>query len=53
MPYRFVNLQTGAVSDSLNNPAEIGTLILEFGTLSTLTGNSANKKNKKSISELY
>lgn len=38
MPYRFVNLVTGAVSDSVNNPAEIGTLMLEFGKLSKLTG---------------
>ena len=38
MPYRFVNLKTGAVSGAVSNPAEIGTLILEFGTLSKLTG---------------
>lgn len=38
MPYRFVNLRTGAVRDPLNNPAEIGTLLLEFGTLSRETG---------------
>ncbi len=38
MPFRFVNLRTGAVRDSLSNPAEIGTLVLEFGTLSRLTG---------------
>ncbi|HYV94414.1 MAG TPA: glycoside hydrolase family 47 protein [Chitinophagales bacterium] len=40
MPYRFVNLQTGKTSDSLSNPAEIGTLMLEFGKLSQLTGNT-------------
>ena len=39
MPYRFVNLKTGAISDSLNNPAEIGTSLIEFGSLSKLTGN--------------
>lgn len=39
MPYRMVNLKTGAVNDHLNNPAEIGTLQLEFGLLSKLTGN--------------
>ncbi|HVZ22004.1 MAG TPA: glycoside hydrolase family 47 protein [Vicinamibacterales bacterium] len=39
MPYRFVNLRTGAVRDPDSNPAEIGTLILEFGTLSKLTHN--------------
>ena len=38
MPYRFVNLETGAVSGPVSNPAEVGTLMLEFGTLSKLTG---------------
>ncbi len=38
MPYRFVNLRTGAVRDSASNPAEIGTLMLEFGRLSEATG---------------
>jgi mannosidase alpha-like ER degradation enhancer 2 len=40
MPYRYVHLQTGAVRDSINNPAEIGTLMMEFGKLSKLTGNA-------------
>lgn len=39
MPYRYVNLATGATRDPSNNPAEIGTLLLEFGTLSRHTGN--------------
>ncbi len=39
MPYEFVNLKTGAVRGKVGNPAEIGTLLLEFGTLSKLTGN--------------
>jgi mannosidase alpha-like ER degradation enhancer 2 len=38
MPYRFVNLRTGAVSGPVSNPAEVGTLMLEFGALSKLTG---------------
>jgi mannosidase alpha-like ER degradation enhancer 2 len=38
MPYRYVNLRTGAVTGPVSNPAEIGTLMLEFGTLSRLTG---------------
>ncbi len=38
MPYRFVNLRTGAVRDSASNPAEIGSLMLEFGTLARSTG---------------
>ena len=39
IPFRYVHLQTGAVRDSVNNPAEIGTLLLEFGTLSKHTRN--------------
>jgi hypothetical protein len=37
MPYVYVNLATGAVSGPRSNPAEIGTLILELGTLGKLT----------------
>jgi ER degradation enhancer, mannosidase alpha-like 2 len=37
MPYVSVNLKTGGVRDTQTNPAEVGTLILEFGTLSKLT----------------
>ena len=39
IPYRYVHLQTGIPRDSINNPAEVGTLMLEFGKLSKLTGN--------------
>lgn len=53
MPYRYVNLVTGKIRDSANNPAEIGTLMLEFGKLSALTGNktyyNAAKKGMLSI----
>ncbi len=38
MPYRFVNLHSGAVTGPVSNPAEIGTQMLELGTLSKLTG---------------
>jgi ER degradation enhancer, mannosidase alpha-like 2 len=38
MPYRYVNLKTKAVRDPVSNPAETGTLLIEFGTLSRLTG---------------
>lgn len=38
MPYTHVNLRTGQVRGKLSNPAETGTLILEFGMLSRLTG---------------
>lgn len=40
MPYVRVNLRTGARERPVNNPAEIGTLMLEFGTLSRLTGDA-------------
>ena len=54
MPYRYVNLRTGAVRDGINNPAEIGTLILEFGTLSRHTGNKAYfDATKRALVELY
>jgi mannosidase alpha-like ER degradation enhancer 2 len=38
MPYRFVHLRTGVTDGPVSNPAEIGTLMLEFGTLSKFTG---------------
>ena len=38
MPYQYVNLRTGKTRGAESNPAETGTLILEFGTLSQLTG---------------
>ncbi len=37
-PFRYVNLRTGAVRDAKTNPAEIGSLMSEWGTLSRLTG---------------
>ena len=39
MPYRMVNLKTGAVSGAATNPAEIGTYLIEYGMLSKHTGN--------------
>ncbi len=54
MPYRYVNLQTGKTKGKVSNPAEIGTLLLEFGTLSKLTGNPIYyNKAKKALVELY
>src|SRR6266567_1230262 len=38
LPYVYVNLHTGQIRDPMTNPAETGTLLLEFGTLSKLTG---------------
>lgn len=37
LPYRYVNLKTGKVKDPISNPAETGTLLIEFGTLAKLT----------------
>lgn len=54
MPYRFVNLKTGAVRDPVSNPAEIGTLIVEFGTLSKLTGRRVYfDKAHAALAEVY
>jgi len=39
MPYRYVNLKTGKTSGAVSNPAEIGTYLIEYGTLSKHTGN--------------
>lgn len=54
MPYVNVNLKTGKVSGSVSNPAEIGTLLVEFGTLSKLTGNDLYyAKAKKALVEVF
>jgi len=54
MPYVEVNLKTGAVRGTETNPAEIGTLLLEFGTLSKLTGKEIYyQKAKYAVVELY
>lgn len=54
LPYMFINLKTGVVSGAETNPAEIGTLLIEFGTLSKLTGKPIYyDKAKKALVELY
>lgn len=54
MPYRYIHLQTGRLRDSINNPAEIGTLMMEFGKLSKLTGdNKYYNTAKKAMMGLY
>jgi mannosidase alpha-like ER degradation enhancer 2 len=54
MPYMYVNLRTGRTSGARSNPAEIGTLLLEFGTLSKLTGKPVYyEKAKKALVTLY
>ena len=54
MPYRYVNLKTRAVRDPVSNPAETGTLLIEFGTLSKLTGKPIfYDKAKRALVETY
>lgn len=54
LPYRFVNLKTGKVRGAETNPAETGTLLIEFGALSKLTKKSAfYDKAKRALVETY
>jgi Glycosyl hydrolase family 47 len=54
MPYVRVDLATGATSEPENNPAEIGTLTLEFGLLSRLTGDPRYMAAvKKGVTQVY
>jgi mannosidase alpha-like ER degradation enhancer 2 len=54
LPYVFVNLRTGKVRGVESNPAETGTLLLEFGTLSKLTGNPIYyEKAKRALVETF
>ena len=54
LPYRFVNLKTGKVRDAVSNPAETGTLLIEFGTLSKLTNKPVfYDKAKRALVETY
>ncbi len=54
MPYVYVNLKTKAVRGEITNPAEVGTLLIEFGTLSKLTGKAVYyDKAKRALVELY
>ena len=54
LPYVYVNLRTGQVRGPVTNPAETGTLLLEFGTLSKLTGRPEfYDKAKRALVETY
>src|SRR6266581_4499928 len=54
LPYRYVNLRTGKVRGNVTNPAEAGTLLLEFGTLSKLTGRPVlYEKAKRALVETF
>lgn len=54
LPYRYVNLKTGKVRGNVSNPAETGTLLIEFGTLSKLTRKAVfYDKAKRALVETY
>ena len=54
MPYEYVNLHTGAVRGTTSNPAEIGSLLMEYGMLARLTGKQDYyDKAKRAVVELY
>ena len=54
LPYRYVNLRTGKVRGNVTNPAEAGTLLIEFGALSRLTGRPVFfEKAKRPLVEVY
>ena len=54
LPYVYVNLRTGQTRGAVTNPAETGTLLLEFGTLSKLTGRSVfYEKAKRALVEIF
>lgn len=54
MPYVEVNLKTGVARGEATNPAEVGTMLLEFGTLSRLTHNPLYyEKAKAAVVALY
>jgi len=54
LPWVEVNLQTGATRGRESNPAETGTLLLEYGTLARLTGKPVYyDKAKRALVETY
>jgi len=54
LPYRYVNLKTGAVRGNVTNPAEAGTLLIEFGVLSRHTHKQIYyDKAKRALVEIY
>jgi hypothetical protein len=54
LPYVYVNLHTGKTRGVKSNPAETGTLLLEFGMLSKLSGNPVYyDKAKRALVETF
>jgi len=54
LPYKYVNLKTGKTRGEVTNPAETGTLLIEFGTLAKLTNKPIfYEKAKRALVETY
>ena len=54
IPYRYVNLKTTKIRGNVTNPAEAGTLLIEFGTLAKLTKNQVfYEVAKRALVEIY
>jgi mannosidase alpha-like ER degradation enhancer 2 len=54
LPYKYVNLKTGKTRGEISNPAETGTLLIEFGTLAKLTNKPVfYEKAKRALVETY
>ncbi len=54
LPYVEVNLRSGKTRGAVTNPAETGTLLIEFGTLSKLTGDPVfYDRAKRALVETY
>ena len=54
IPWPKINLRTGKVGGTQSNPAEAGTLLLEYGTLARLTGKQVYyDKAKRALTEIH
>lgn len=54
LPHVYINLKTGKTETDTTNPAEAGTLLIEFGTLAKLTGKEIYyAKAKRALVELH
>ena len=54
LPYKYVNLKTGKTRGEITNPAETGTLLIEFGTLAKLTNKPVfYEKAKRALVDTY
>ena len=54
LPWTEINLRTGKTRGNISNPAETGTLLLEYGTLARLTGKPVYyDKAKRALVETY